>query len=121
MCFSASASFGASVALGTIGIVTLTKVKQPLQGTFCYYPDNVCRSTVVRRHVMDRPFRSRARIMETFSCIYFSDLCPDYQACVDSDLGFTIGKRQGQEKDTNCINGDGIIPILLSSVLHLSL
>lgn len=38
MCFSASASFGASAVLGTIGVVTLTKVKEPKQVPFAIIP-----------------------------------------------------------------------------------
>ncbi len=38
MCFSATASFGASVVLGTIGVVTLTKVKEPAQVPFAIIP-----------------------------------------------------------------------------------
>ena len=38
MCFSASASFGASVVLGAIGVVTLTKVKEPAQVPFAVIP-----------------------------------------------------------------------------------
>jgi hypothetical protein len=38
MCFSAGASFGASAILGTLGIVTLTKAKAPLQVPFAAIP-----------------------------------------------------------------------------------
>lgn len=38
MCFSAGASFGASVVLGTIGIVTVSKVKIPSQLPFATIP-----------------------------------------------------------------------------------
>lgn len=38
MCFSASASFGASVILGTIGVVTLGKTKDPTQVPFAAIP-----------------------------------------------------------------------------------
>lgn len=38
MCFSASASFGASVVLGTIGVVTIRKVKAPTLVPFAIIP-----------------------------------------------------------------------------------
>lgn len=38
MCFSASASFGASIVLGAIGVATLKKVKAPLQVPFAAVP-----------------------------------------------------------------------------------
>ena len=38
MCFSASASFGASVVLGTVGVITLRKVKEPAQIPFAVIP-----------------------------------------------------------------------------------
>lgn len=38
MCFSASASFGASIVLGSIGVVTLRKIKQPSQIPFAAVP-----------------------------------------------------------------------------------
>lgn len=38
MCFSAGASFGASFILGTIGIITITKVKKPTQVPFASIP-----------------------------------------------------------------------------------
>lgn len=38
MCFSASASFGTSVVLGTIGLVALTKVEKPVQIPFAVIP-----------------------------------------------------------------------------------
>lgn len=38
MCFSASASFGTSVVLGTIGVVTLAKVKRCVQLLFAFIP-----------------------------------------------------------------------------------
>ena len=38
MCFSASASFGTSVVLGTIGVVTLAKVKRRVQLPFAFIP-----------------------------------------------------------------------------------
>jgi len=38
MCFSASASFGASIVLGSLGVVTLRKIKQPLQVPFAAIP-----------------------------------------------------------------------------------
>src|SRR5688500_18586022 len=38
MCFSASASFGASVVLGTVGVITLKKVKAPEQIPFAVIP-----------------------------------------------------------------------------------
>jgi hypothetical protein len=38
MCFSASASFGASIVLGTVGVITLKKVKAPQQIPFAVIP-----------------------------------------------------------------------------------
>jgi len=38
MCFSASASFGASIVLGAVGLVTLRKIKQPSQIPFAAIP-----------------------------------------------------------------------------------
>jgi hypothetical protein len=38
MCFSASASFGASIVLGSVGLATLRKIKQPSQIPFAAIP-----------------------------------------------------------------------------------
>jgi len=38
MCFSANASFGASIVLGTIGVVTIRKVKEPMLIPFAVIP-----------------------------------------------------------------------------------
>lgn len=38
MCFSAGASFGTSVVLGALGVVTLKKVKEPRQLPFAFIP-----------------------------------------------------------------------------------
>jgi hypothetical protein len=95
MCFSATASFGASVVLGTIGVATLTKVKERAQVPFAIIPIMfaVQQFTEGILWIGLSDLRSRPHIMEAFSSVHFSRFCPVDMAGMDSFFDFVNGKK----------------------------
>lgn len=97
------------------------KSERTKAGAFCNYSNNFCYSATLGRDALDRPVRSGACLMETFSSIYFSHLCAAYLACLDPVFGFVAGESAHKKKNTDCIVGNGIIYISIPFVLSVQL
>ena len=74
MCFSAEASFGASLIIGTAGVLAIVKSKKFTSKAFCKYSYCVFNSTVYRGYALVNAFKSFIKFMTTrippsFPCI----------------------------------------------------
>ena len=120
MCFSASASFGTSVVLGTIGVVTLAKVKRCVQLLFAFIPVMFAVTTTYWMYVTDFFFWFKSYVPESFFCLCVSDVCADHLAGLDPFFCFVVGEGQSQNKDADD-HDTGFIRLILPVILPFCL